>query len=648
MKHKTNFYRSLSRLTFSIGSILLIVGLLLGMFPQPVSATVSPDWDRSSLEFKGNCTGDCDVVKAKICNTGSGDMAGTTTYEVYWAASGNPMFGTSIATGSVPALKAGTCTFLTYDPKTNPNGSAGNYMFKAYQRPGHPGNGVLWSDECSIGQCSLPTATPVTPTATPITPTPFNNLRLTFMCGYVGDNYYLWRVRNTNSFAVNFTWDVYGGSESGSGSVPANSDGFFTTSTGSKTVRIFVNGILNDTKASGLPCKTDLELSYKCVDGGQMWMVTNPNDFPQSFSWSSSTGHSGSNNVNAKSSVTIFIPSTDAMTLTLTYSHAPFGTRSVSASSQSCPKPTPTPISPLSLSYSCADGGQLWQVANPNPFDVSYTWSSSTGASGSGIVPANDSDNFWIMGESGMIVTVTYDGGSVSATSQDCERPTEEPTETPTEEPTETPIVTETPSPTPTDEPTETVTPTETPTEEPTETPVVTETPSPTPTDQPTETVTPTETPTEEPTETPVVTETPSPTPTEELTETPVVTETPSPTPTEEPTETVTPTEKPTDTPPTKTITPVGTDDPGSPTPEITETVVTTPQPTSSGNDEDRDEQPPATLAPPSGGNTSLLIPVTGGDLSQPKPFGTTSLLLINFGLALLGFALILNGLGRR
>jgi len=115
-------------------------------------------------------------------------------------------------------------------------------------------------------------------------------------------------------------------------------------------------------------------------------------------------------------------------------------------------------------------------------------------------------------------------------------------------------------------------------------------------------------------------------------------------------TETPKPTEQPTKTevPPTKTVTPVGTDDPGSPTPEITETVVTTPQPTSSGRDEDRDSQPPATLAPPTGSNIAILIPVTGGDLSQPKPFGTASLLFINFGLALLGFGLILNGLGRR
>ncbi|MFZ6020212.1 MAG: hypothetical protein ACOYXO_11445 [Chloroflexota bacterium] len=450
MKHKTNTYRSLSRLTFSLGSILLIVGLLLGLFPQPVSATVAPEWDKSSLSFKGSCTGNCEVVKAEVCNKGSGDMAGSTPYEVYWAASGNPKSGTIVASGTIPALKSGECTTLTYDPKTNPNGSAGNYMFKAYQRPGHPGQGVLWSDECSVGQCSLPTATPVTPTATPVTP-------------------------------------------------------------------------------------------------------------------------------------------------------------------------TATPFEDLEISYFCTDGGQRWEVFNPNPFDIEYQWVSSTSASGSGIAPANGSDDFWVSGMGPMTITITYGNSlSLSATSEACEEPTEEPTDTPTD----------TPSPTPTEEVTETPTPTEEPTEEPTETPVVTETPSPTPTEE--------------------VTETPSPTPTEEATESP------SPTPTETPvvTETPKPTEQPTKTevPPTKTVTvtPVGTDDPVSPTPEITETVVTSPQPTSSGRDEDRDSQPPATLAPPTGSNTAILIPVTGGDLSQPKPFGTVSLLFINFGLALLGFGLIFNGLGRR
>jgi len=415
MKHKTNTYRSLSRLTFSLGSILLILGLLLGMFPQPVSATVAPEWDKSSLSFKGSCTGNCEVVKAKVCNTGDRDMAGPSSYEVYWAASGNPKDGTIVASGTIPALKKNTCTYLTYDPKTNPNGSAGNYMFKAYQRPGHPGTGVLWSTQCSIGQCSLPTATPVTPTDTPVTP-------------------------------------------------------------------------------------------------------------------------------------------------------------------------TATPIKDLELSYECTDGGQRWEVFNPNPFDIDYQWVSSTSASGSGTAPANGYDDFWVFGMGPMTITITYGNSlSLSATSEACEEPTEEPTDTPTN------------------------------------------TPSPTPTEEVTETPVPTEEPTEEPTQTPVVTETPSPT---------------TPVPTEQPTKT--------EVPPTKTPTPVGTDDPGSPTPEITETVVTTPQPTSSGRDEDRDSQPPATLAPPTGSNTAILIPVTGGDLSQPKPFGTASLLFINFGLALLGFGLILNGLGRR
>ena len=229
MKHKTNTYRSLSRLTFSLGSILLILGLLLGLFPQPVSATVAPEWDKSSLSFNGSCTGNCEVVQAQVCNTGDGDMAGTSSYEVYWAASGNPKDGTVVASGTIPALNSGECTTLTYDP----NGSAGNYMFKAYQRPGHPGQGVLWSDECSIGQCSLPTATPVTPTATPVTPTatpvtptatpvtptatPVENLELSYFCTDGGQR---WEVYNPNPFDIDYQW-VSSTSANGSGTAPA-------------------------------------------------------------------------------------------------------------------------------------------------------------------------------------------------------------------------------------------------------------------------------------------------------------------------------------------------------------------------------------------------------------------------------------------
>ena len=107
-------------------------------------------WDRSSLEFKGACFGNCEEITAEICNTGDGDMQGTVDYEVWYALSGNPKSGTKVYTGTVPALKSESCANLTFNPE-----SGGNYMFKAYQRFCHPGEGKLWSEQCTV-DCEEP------------------------------------------------------------------------------------------------------------------------------------------------------------------------------------------------------------------------------------------------------------------------------------------------------------------------------------------------------------------------------------------------------------------------------------------------------------------------------------------------------------
>jgi len=100
-----------------------------------------------------------------------------------------------------------------------------------------------------------PTAT-FTPTLTP-TAAPYQNLLLTSMCSPDPTSYRVWRVRNSNNYPVNFTWDVYGTAQTGSGTVPAANgsipgEAFFQTVTvaGANTTRIFVNGVLNNTKAS--------------------------------------------------------------------------------------------------------------------------------------------------------------------------------------------------------------------------------------------------------------------------------------------------------------------------------------------------------------------------------------------------------------
>lgn len=108
------------------------------------AAHCPPSWDKSSLEFTAGCSGDCNEITAIVCNgKDSRNMQGPTNYEVYYAASGNPKNGSVIDSGQIPALQSGQCHTLSYIPTQD-----GNYMFKAYQRPGHPGQGVLWSNAC--------------------------------------------------------------------------------------------------------------------------------------------------------------------------------------------------------------------------------------------------------------------------------------------------------------------------------------------------------------------------------------------------------------------------------------------------------------------------------------------------------------------
>jgi hypothetical protein len=61
-----------------------------------------------------------------------------------------------------------------------------------------------------------------------------------------------WRVRNPNNQPVVFTWDFYQTPKRGAGIVPANQDVLFTTSPGSRTMRLFVGNMLQSTKASSL------------------------------------------------------------------------------------------------------------------------------------------------------------------------------------------------------------------------------------------------------------------------------------------------------------------------------------------------------------------------------------------------------------
>jgi hypothetical protein len=97
-----------------------------------------------------------------------------------------------------------------------------------------------------------PTAT-FTPTATLVIPPSFAKLRLTSMCSADPALTRRWRVRNSNTFPLPFTWEIYGNGQAGSGVAVANGDVFFESNTvnGANTLRLFVGGKLQEVKANG-------------------------------------------------------------------------------------------------------------------------------------------------------------------------------------------------------------------------------------------------------------------------------------------------------------------------------------------------------------------------------------------------------------
>ncbi|RBW68312.1 hypothetical protein [Bacillus taeanensis] len=104
-------------------------------------------WDRSSLVFSEeniNSDGIFSIVKN---GEDSQAMQGEVIYEVFWAEKGNPKEGEIVDTGVIEELMPGETQVLTYTPEQL---KSGNYMFKAYQRPNHPGKGELWSESITV------------------------------------------------------------------------------------------------------------------------------------------------------------------------------------------------------------------------------------------------------------------------------------------------------------------------------------------------------------------------------------------------------------------------------------------------------------------------------------------------------------------
>jgi YqxM protein len=112
----------------------------------PASTSEASVWDKSSLVFTDQGCGGGGIVWATVKNSGSA-MAGSTRWELWYASSGSAKSGEAIANGEIPALGADDQPYAIYEAAGRGSGS---YAFKVFQRPEHPGTGILWSGDITF------------------------------------------------------------------------------------------------------------------------------------------------------------------------------------------------------------------------------------------------------------------------------------------------------------------------------------------------------------------------------------------------------------------------------------------------------------------------------------------------------------------
>jgi hypothetical protein len=105
--------------------------------------------------------------------------------------------------------------------------------------------------------------------ATAPLPANFQKLQLTSMCDG------RWRVRNANTQPVSFQWDVYNTTQKGIGVAAGAGDTLFQSTTGSNTLRVFVNGALQNTKATNPAACADSLYSFAWSDSRTVQVTPN-------------------------------------------------------------------------------------------------------------------------------------------------------------------------------------------------------------------------------------------------------------------------------------------------------------------------------------------------------------------------------------
>jgi TolB protein len=163
-----------------------------------------------------------------------------------------------------------------------------------------------------------------------------SDLILSYLCGYASDDSLYWSVTNPYNAEIEVSWEVEGETEKGTITALANGDTIFTTTPGIKTVIILVDGIKVNEEDGGEACLLELMLTYNCLDNGkQQWTVTNDNPFDQPYTWSSTSGDSGSGTIEANNTDT-FITDNEKQTVTIEYQNAPFPAKSTAVIAEEC------------------------------------------------------------------------------------------------------------------------------------------------------------------------------------------------------------------------------------------------------------------------------------------------------------------------
>ncbi|WP_261133645.1 amyloid fiber anchoring/assembly protein TapA [Bacillus sp. Marseille-Q3570] len=357
-----------------LSTLLLVFSLTANIMTPFQNAFATNDWSKSSLKFI-DAGGDCEQIYAVVKNgNDSGKMSGTVAYELYYIENGNPKNGTVVATGTIGPLDTGEPQTITFNPE-NP----GNYMFKAYQEDGHPGTGVLWSEEIKVENCEQ--EPPPEPELKP--------LSISEVCTDDPDSKRKWEIHNPNDEAVSFHWKIKNSQQSGEATIAASSTLTLETDTISGDnilVVLYGDGKKVELKSNGEECAQEppepvldpLVLQSVCTDNPEetrKWKITNPNNEEVILTWEMGS-QSGQLTLSANETEMLATDTEGDNTLHVFVE----GQEAVSleSSGEKCgEEPPPAELKPLEVIPVCSDDPgdlRVWKITNPNDEALEFTW----------------------------------------------------------------------------------------------------------------------------------------------------------------------------------------------------------------------------------------------------------------------------------